>query len=485
MGELKFFELKNSDIGKDFFIRLDYDYFENMEIFHNKIKKFKKFIKFRDAISFLENGKPIEKSDYAEEVTSFIHIVPRNIKEDILNLNSPIYIKDKKGEELKDFKLEKNDIIISISANVGESFLFKNNEDTQYTLSHYTLRVKANSKVIDPKILVYYLNHKITKYFFRAVETGKTQKNLSKLYLYNLLIPKIDYRKQKKIIVPKLNGLEKDIVEIKNKIKPITTIIDNFFSFYFNINVDKLKKELQYFRKDISLKDLWKSDVLRLGVRYHSPVYEDVLTIINNLKEGDKKYLPEIIYPIFTGERFKADELLKEISSKEEWEEYCEKDDIAYIHGKNINEGNLFISNIINLNNKNINKNLYLEHGDIMIGRVGATTSVAIFNLDVPAVPSDNVFVIRLKDKNKDLINYITYFLTSILGRIQLISLSKEKEQPVLNKTELSNLIIFIHKNYKELSKKISEELKSNKKLKKGVFDKRREIDDFLLKNST
>lgn len=477
MGELKFFELKSSEIGKDFFIRLDYDYFENMEIFYSKIKKYKKLIKFRDAINFLENGKPIEKSDYAEEETSFIHIVPRNIKKDVLDLNNPLYIKEKKGEELKKFKLEKEDILISISSNVGESVLFKNDEDIQYTLSHYILRVKANSKIIDPKILAYYLNHKITKHFFRAVETGKTQKNLSKLYLYNLLIPQIDQK-----VIKNLNRLERDIEEIKERIRPITTIADSLISKYFKLDVEKLRKEQQYFKKFISLNEVWKSDVLRLGVRYYSPAYEDVLSIINKLKNGNKEYLTKIIYPVFTGERFKADELLQEIPSKEEWEEYCNEDDVAYIHGKNIKDGNLFISNITNLN-KGIDKKLFLNKNDIIIGRVGAITSVAIFDLDIPAIPSDNVFVIRLKEKNRDLVEYISYFLTGILGRIQLISLAKEKEQPVLNKTELDNLIIFIHENYKELAQKINKELKSNKNLIKEEIVKRNEIDNILLEN--
>ena len=46
----------------------------------------------------------------------------------------------------------------------------------------------VNPEKLNPRLLVYYLNSKTIQKYFRATETGKTQKNLSKTYLRELPI---------------------------------------------------------------------------------------------------------------------------------------------------------------------------------------------------------------------------------------------------------------------------------------------------------
>jgi type I restriction enzyme S subunit len=188
-----------SDVSKDFFIRCDYDYLVNKEAFLKALRSVK-LRKLQGILTFLETGRSIEQKDYAPSETNYIHLVPRDIKEGEFDLREPIYLTEEKGEELAEFRVNKGDILVVISSNVGDSVLFDLDDEIQYTISHYMVRMQIDESQYMPEFLVYYLNHPNTKLFFRAVETGKTQQNLSKTYIYDLPIPDIQKTKQQEIM---------------------------------------------------------------------------------------------------------------------------------------------------------------------------------------------------------------------------------------------------------------------------------------------
>lgn len=204
----KIYNLKLSEISKDFFVRCDYDYFVNRDAFLLALKGIK-LRKMQGILKFLETGKPIEQKDYAPSETNFIHLVPRDVKEGEIDLREPIFLTEEKGEELKEYRVKKGDILMVISSNVGDSVLFDLDDEVQYTMSHYMVRMQIDEAQYMPEFLVYYLNHPCARLFFRAVETGKTQQNLSKTYIYNMLIPDISREKQKEIMISILEVEEK------------------------------------------------------------------------------------------------------------------------------------------------------------------------------------------------------------------------------------------------------------------------------------
>ena len=73
-----------------------------------------------------------------------------------------------------------------------------------------------------PEFLVYYLNHPITKLFFRAVETGKTQQNLSKTYIYDMLIPDVPKIKQTEIMKG-ISEKTREKKKLKSEIESLTS----------------------------------------------------------------------------------------------------------------------------------------------------------------------------------------------------------------------------------------------------------------------
>ena len=214
--DLKLYNLRISDLSKDFFARIDYDYFRNMELFRESTKSIK-FKKLKEIITFIETGKPIEQKDYADSETGYIHLAPRDIKGNEIEIREPIYLTGEKGEELSEYKLNQGNILLVISSNVGDTVIFNLNNNIQYTISHYIIRLEINKEEYSPSFLVNYLNHPITKLFFRATETGKTQQNLSKAYIFNLPIPDISKDKQEEIM-KELNPKIKRKKELKNEI---------------------------------------------------------------------------------------------------------------------------------------------------------------------------------------------------------------------------------------------------------------------------
>ena len=147
-----------SQLSQDPFLRCDVDYYWLMDRLqgelsrtHNEIKKLKEFI------VELETGQPIEKKDYADKETKYIHLVVRNIGKSKLKLINPIYLVEEKGKELSKYSINKEDIVLAISSSVGECLIYEGDfEDIQFTLSHYLVKIKVNGSMINPYFLVYY-----------------------------------------------------------------------------------------------------------------------------------------------------------------------------------------------------------------------------------------------------------------------------------------------------------------------------------------
>lgn len=220
LAEISYFKCDLTDISKDPFARLDFDNFYNMKKFNEQFEKNIKFKKLRDVITLIETGQSIERTDYSSYETEYVHIVPRDIKGSILDIRDPIYLNSDKGEELSPYRLDKDDILIAISSNVGDSVIFSPPmANTNYTISHYIVRLKIDKDEYDKDFLVYYLNHPKIKTYFRGIETGKTQQNLSKVYLRNLPIIDIPVTEQRSLVKNLKNKHEKIIgkqVEIQS-----------------------------------------------------------------------------------------------------------------------------------------------------------------------------------------------------------------------------------------------------------------------------
>ena len=165
-------------VSDDNFLRADFSYVNIVDDhFATKTNR-----RLADYLTFLETGKSIEKSDYSDGESDYVHVLVKNIRYNNLDLSNPLYITYEKGEFFSDFRLERNDVVVAISSNVGATFVYEGESDVKLTLSHYLARLRIDETRVIPKYLAYYLNSELMKKYFRATETGKTQKNLSKWF---------------------------------------------------------------------------------------------------------------------------------------------------------------------------------------------------------------------------------------------------------------------------------------------------------------
>lgn len=201
----------------------------------------------------------------------YVHLVVRNIKYGKLYFHNPIFINDEKGEVLEPYKIKKGDIVIAISANCGYSFYYEGNlPNTQLTLSHYLAKITIDETTLNPQLLVHYLNSETIKKYFRATETGKTQKNLSKVYIRELpiLLPEsIDKQKQ---ILGKIQPFECEIDKLQQQIRPQTEVMNMLFAeaLLFDIEQFNQLKNIKLF--SLSLEDFASETDTRFGCRFHN-----------------------------------------------------------------------------------------------------------------------------------------------------------------------------------------------------------------------
>lgn len=261
------FKTKLSELKSDQYLRCDTDYIS----FNKSVSKSNRYLK--NYVLNFDTGKPITKADYSENgvPTEYAHLVVRNIKNGVLNLEDPIYINEEKGLSLSEFKIEVGDIVVAISANCGSAFYFDSLvENFQLTLSHYLAKFKVDSEKLNPKLFVYYLNSKIIQRYFRATETGKTQKNLSKTYLRELpvFLPN-DILKQKELL-DKIQPIELEISALKNSRVQAVNIINQVFGealFFDWSEFENIKKEKRY---TSSISRFANNVDCRMGIRFHN-----------------------------------------------------------------------------------------------------------------------------------------------------------------------------------------------------------------------
>lgn len=255
----------------------------------------------REHITHLETGKPITRKDYSNKPTTYIHLVVRNIQNTQLDLEDPIYLRKDKGKELEKHKLQEEDLVLAISSNVGNCFLYDGTfKEIQFTLSHYLIKARFDEETLNPKFLVLYLKSSIMRDYFRACETGKTQMNLSKEYLRKMPLPKID-RDAQLSIIEKVDDLNNKIDSLKQSIPDTQKVIERVFYEVLGYFPSKnyVKKGPIFFRQ--TFQEISRGETVRLGARYNFFWNEYDGLIFKTDRQFDIVELREIMKPHKTG----------------------------------------------------------------------------------------------------------------------------------------------------------------------------------------
>ena len=420
------FKTKLSSLNTDQYLRCD----SSLLKFNITVGKSYRYLK--DYVKIFETGKPISRQDYTEfgDSTEFIHLVVRNIKNGVLSLENPIYINEEKGESLSEFEIKEGDIVVAISANCGSSFYFEKIEpDIQLTLSHYLAKFRVNPEQLNPKLLVHYLNSSIIQKYFRATETGKSQKNLSKTYLRELpvfLPESIDVQNR---VADRISVIENEILEIKKQRSDSLSIINETLGNILGFNwteFETIKGQNKYFSNSI----IFASNIdCRMGVRFHNEAGAYLQSFLEGIT--NKRVKDFISEPIVLG---------KSVSPKD----YDADGDYYYIAMSSIRDWAFEPDNCKRVSNEYSSKNLdkTVQKGDILLARSGEGTigKVALIEDDIDGVFADFTQRIRLKNFDplfayyyfrSEFFQYLVYTHKKGLGNNTNIFPSQIREFPI------------------------------------------------------
>lgn len=391
---MKIYSTNLNELYDDPFLRCDVD-----NILMRQTHDFTSYRRLTEFITFIETGKAITKEDYAESSQN-VHFLVRNIAEGKPLYENLIYITEEKAEELADFRIRKDDVIIAISSNCGAAFLYEGERSENITLSHYLCRLRVDSSVLRPKYLVYYLNSHVMREYFRGVETGKTQKNLSKVYIHNLpvCLPTLNTQdKLCEIIVP----YESEITRLKETILQIQDIIDKVFQREFSFDYDNFNRLKTVKIHSTDLINFGNNPDLRFSSKFHRQAGSFVMNQL--LEITDKKIKHFLSEPIVLGASVSPDDY-----STDGGHYYIS---MATIKNWSFNpEGASTVSKKFSdaKCEKTVRKN------DIILARSGEGTigKVALIDSDdIDGVFADFTMRIRLKDYNPEFAYY--YFRTT------------------------------------------------------------------------
>lgn len=191
-----------------------------------QIKKIKEVVE-------IQNGFAFKSSDYTN--SGFFVMRITNVQDGLIKLNNPKYIK-KINNSLDNFILNENDILMSLTGNVGRVGIIKK-EHLPAVLNQRVARIKIlDEKKLDHTFLFYFL--KSPDFFNKVVGGGKgvAQQNVSTKDIEKLEIPLPPIQVQKQIVKILNNKLQqlKEAQELRdyaifNTEKILSKTLDEIF----------------------------------------------------------------------------------------------------------------------------------------------------------------------------------------------------------------------------------------------------------------
>ncbi len=171
------------------------------------------------------NGYAFKSSKYTNKGYRVIRIT--NVQKGVIVDEAPQYYSDKDMEDLKKYELFENDILMSLTGNVGRVGIMDKSL-LPAALNQRVACLRLKNQYIYYKYLFYYLNSDKFENICIENSNGIAQKNLSTVFLKDVLIPVPPLETQKKIVevLDKAQGL---IDARKEQIRLMDELIKSVF----------------------------------------------------------------------------------------------------------------------------------------------------------------------------------------------------------------------------------------------------------------
>lgn len=331
----------------------------------------------------ITNGFAFKSSMYSESGGRVIRIT--NVQKGRIEDDNPKFYPKNQLSKLENYKIFKNDILMSLTGNVGRVGRFPNNLLPAY-INQRVCRIKSKSKDLSDDYLFHILNSNDFENRAMNSSTGIAQMNLSTKWIEEFPIPLPPLETQKRIA---------QILDDAQALKQKTEL---------------LLKEYDALAQSIFL-----------------DMFGDPVTNKFNFPKGT---IRELITEAKYGTSEKANE----------------EGEYPYLRMNNLTyQGAMDYSNMkyVNVPEKNLHKYLVVK-GDILFNRTNSKELVgktAIFDKDEPMVAAG--YLIRVRCNEKANSHYISAYLNSKYGKLVLMNMCKSiVGMANINAQELQSILI-------------------------------------------
>lgn len=338
----------------------------------------------------------------------------RNVLDGILNNYNVEFITEKHHNRISKSKLYPNDILIScVGANIGYASIVHDNVGEANIVRNVAVLRSTDDRVNNHFLLAYFLS-KYGKTFFIRMSTGNAQPLVSLDYIKTIPVVILGHRFQ--------NELEK-VIELAK-----STLVNSFLVYgeaeyilLSELGLSNWKPTI----KNNNIKTLKESFAVsgRIDAEYYQPKFDELEGAIKNLPH---KTIKEIRKDNYRGLQ----------------PEYVQDGTLDVINSKHILETTLDYKNFEKTSQDywDFQDRARVYQYDILTYTTGANIGrTQTYLLDKPALASNHVNIIRLKEQDP---SYVGFVLNSLVGRLQTEKRSAGSAQLELYPKDLDEFLI-------------------------------------------
>lgn len=380
-----------SEISTHKYLRCDYKYW-------NKIREvdFKQYVLLKDLFTIIKGTVQTEHYSLYKTTVPYIRISDIELKFGI-DLSETVYL-DEDAVIPEEKSLKKNDLVLAVIGSVGKMALAEHVQGGTHSNNTVVLRAKnfnTNMKFYEKLFQSdYYINYLL------GVVSQKAQPNLQLYDLRNIKLPVID-NSQILSTVTHISPIEKQISDLKGKIKDVQGIVDEVFQNEFHFDYAKFNqlKDIKTF--SCSLSSFSLNPDLRSSAKFHRSAGDFVMQEL--LKVTSKKFKHFLSEPIALGASVSPSD-------------FNENGNCYYISMATIKNFKVELNESQLLSDEYVESNVdkKIQINDIIMNRSGvAIGKVALVEDDVNGIFADFTMRIRLKNYNSFFAYYYmrsTYF---------------------------------------------------------------------------
>ena len=151
-------------------------------------------------VSRILNGYAFKSKNYVSNGIKVIRIT--NVQKGVIADNDPQYYPLKLEEEIKEYRLFENDILVSLTGNVGRVGMLPI-EMCPAALNQRVACIRPDENVIDRKFLFATLNQEMFEEDCKASSNGTAQLNMSTEWLkkYRIVVPPIPVQREVSLLL--------------------------------------------------------------------------------------------------------------------------------------------------------------------------------------------------------------------------------------------------------------------------------------------